>query len=458
MENDSLSIEQPNQDAPRPKPKASPLSMPRILINAPMEPKQAKWKPGGDTKAPPEDLKEFPTWGLPEDVRLMIQSVADGYQCDPSIVTASTFAAAGAALGKSIVGVSDNYRNYPANWFVIVGKASSGKSAPLDWIFRPLMDYDAEAYKAYQAARVQYQAEAKEGRGEPPRLRSRIAANITDEKLLYKLAENNGALCWKHDEFASLLGGLGKYSNGGASMIVGNLLSIFSGGDFTKESVSGEALFIPSPALNIITTTQPSVLKKLMAPYLDNGFFERFLYVNIVGKVPEYKPVIISDETRRKWTERLDGLIRNDVAEIEEHQAAYNIHVAAMNRWREEERAMMEGNTSDVFEEVCCSILEKANYHLCRLSIIAARINGDNMITAPIMQYSVDCVDYLINGQKSALLKILHDDKRAEPTKAETIRQLFRHYPVLTEKKRKSAFARLLGVSQEYITKVTNSG
>ena len=80
------------------------------------------------------------------------------------------------------------------------------------------------------------------------------------------------------------------------------------------------------------------------------------------------------------------------------------------------------------------------------------------MITAPIMQYSVDCVDYLIDGQKVALLKILHDDRRGEPTKAETIRQLFRHYPVLTEKKRKSAFARLLGVSQEYITKVTNSG
>lgn len=452
--NDSLSIEQHSQDTPRPRPKPNPLSMPRILINAPTEPKQAKWKPGGDTKAPPEDLIEFPTWGLPEDVQRMIHEVADGYQCDPSIVTASIFAAAGAALGKSIVGISDNYRNYPANWFVIVGKASSGKSAPLDWIFRPLMVYDAEAYKAYQAARVQYQAAAKEGRGEPPKLRSRIAGNITDEKLLYKLAENNGALCWKHDEFATLLGGLGKYSNGGASMIVGNLLSIFSGGDFTKESVSGEALFIPSPALNIITTTQPTVLKKLMAPYLDNGFFERFLYVNIVGKVPEYKPVIISDETRRKWTERLDDLIRNDVAEITEHPAAYNIHVAAINRWREEERAMMVGDSSDVFAEVCCSILEKANYHLCRLSIIAARINGDNMITAPIMQYSADCVDYLINGQKVALLKILHDDKRAEPTKAETIKQLYRLFPGLN----KSALARALGVSQAYISKVINSG
>jgi len=418
-----------------------------------MEPKEANWRPGGGTKAPTEELQQFPTWGLPEDLQKVIQEVADGYQCDQSIVTASIFAAAGAALGKSIIGISDNYRNYPALWFVIVGKASSGKSAPLDWVFKPLMDYDAEAYKIYKASRIQYEAEAKESRGEPPRLLSRIAANITDEKLLYKLAENNGALCWKHDEFASLLGGLGKYSNGGASMIVGNLLSIFSGGDFTKESVGGEPLFIPSPALSIISTTQPSVLKKLMAPYLQNGFFERFLFVNIGGKVPDYKPVIISQDARRIWGEYIDGLIRNDVKEIREHVAAYNIHVAAMNRWREEERVLMEADAGDLFAEVCCSILEKANYHLCRLSMIAARLNGDKIITAPIMQYSVDCVDYLIVGQKAALLKILHDDKRGEPTLMETIRQLYRIKPGLN----KSALGRALGVSQAYISKVINS-
>lgn len=450
MKNDSLSTENPT-----PRPKAYLLSMPRILINAPMEPKEAKWRPGGGTMAATEYLKQFPTWGLPEDLQQVIREVADGYQCDPSTVTATIFSAAGTALGKSIVGISDNYRNYPALWFVIVGKASCGKSAPLDWVFKPLMDYDAEAYKVYKASRIQYEAEAKESRGEPPRLLSRIAANITDEKLLYKLAENNGALCWKHDEFASLLGGLGKYSNGGASMIVGNLLSIYSGGDFTKESVSGEPLFIPSPALSIISTTQPSVLKKLMAPYLQNGFFERFLFVNIGGKVPDYKPVIISQEARRIWMEYIDGLIRNDVAEIREHAAAYDIHVAAMNRWREEERVLMEAaDDGDLFAEVSCSILEKANYHLCRLSIIAARLNGDEMITAPIMQYTVDCVDYLIAGQKVALLKILHDDKRGEPTLMETIRQLYRIKPGLN----KSALGRALGVSQAYISKVINSG
>ena len=406
------------------------------------------------TKAPTKDLQQFPTWGLPEDLQRVIQEVADGYQCDASIVTAAIFSAAGTALGKSVVGISDNYRNYPANWFVIVGKASSGKSAPVEWVYKPLMEYEIAEYNRYKSERIKWESLPKETRDEAPRLRSRIAGNITDEKLLYKLADNDGALCWKHDELATLVGGMGRYSNGGAGMIVGILLTIYSGCDFSKESVSGEPLMIQSPALNIISTTQPSVLKKLMAPHLQNGFFERFLYININGKVPEYKPVIITDDIRRIWTEYIDRLLRNDVREIVEHPAAYEIHVKAMNRWREEERLLIEFDNGDLYEDVCCSLLEKANYHLCRLSIIAARLNGDNIISAPAMQYSVDCVDYLLNGQKAALLKVLHEDKRGVPTLKETIRQLYRIKPGLN----KSALGRALGVSQAYISKEINSG
>lgn len=443
--------QQPTTMEKRPKPIGTSIELPRVLINAPMEPKDEKWRPGGDTKAPASDLKEFPVWGLPDDLQQVIKDVADGYQCDPSIVTAAIFSAAGTALGKSVVGISDNYRNHPALWFVIVGKAGiAGKSAPVEWVYKPLMEYEIAEHNRYKSEKMMWESQPKETRGEAPRLHTRIAGNITDEKMLCKLADNDGALCWKHDEFATLLGGMGKYSNGGAGMIVGNLLTIFSGGDFSKESVSGEPLMIPSPALNIISTTQPSVLKKLMTPYLQNGFFERFLYINIAGKVPEYKPVIITDETRRIWSEYIDRLLRNDVNELVEHPAAYDIHVDAMNRWRDEERLMMEGNSGDLYDDVCCSLLEKANYQLCRLSMIAARLNGDKIITAPVMKYSVDCVDYLINGQKFALIRILHGDKWNEPTLADTLSQLYRLKPDLNQ----SELARALGTSQQYVNKI----
>ena len=431
-------------------PRSIASSLPRVLINSSLEPKDEKWRPGGDTKAPADDLKEFPAWGLPDDLQSVIKEVADGYQCDPSIVTAAIFSAAGTALGKSVVGISDNYRNYPALWFVIVGKASSGKSAPVEWVYKPLMEYEIAEHNRYKAERMQWESLPRETRGEAPRLHSRIAGNITDEKLLYKLADNDGALCWKHDEFATLLGGMGKYSNGGAGMIVGNLLTIFSGGDFSKESVSGEPLMIPSPALNIISTTQPSVLKKLMTPYLQNGFFERFLYINIAGKVPEYKPVIITDETIRIWTEYIDRLLRNNVSELKEHPKAYEIHVAAMNRWRNEERGLMMMDSGDLLDDVYCSILEKTNYQLCRLSIIVSRLCGDNIISPTTMDYSVHCCDYLIKQQNDALFKVLYGERRGEPTLADTLGQLYRLKPDLNQ----SELARALGTSQQYVNKI----
>ena len=90
---------------------------------------------------------------------------------------------------------------------------------------------------------------------------------------------------------------------------------------------------------------------------------------------------------------------------------------------------------------------------MCRLSIIAARLNGDNIISATVMNYSVDCVDYLLNGQKAALAKILYGDKRSEPTLGETLRQLYRLKPNLNQ----SALARALGYDRpNYINKELN--
>jgi hypothetical protein len=211
-------------------------------------------------------------------------------------------------------------------------------------------------------------------------------------------------------------------------------------------------MMIPSPALNIISTTQQPVLKKLMTPYLQNGFFERFLYINIAGKVPEYKPVIITENTRRTWTGYIDRLTRNNVCELREHKDAYETHVAAMNRWRNEERFLLTDSNSDQYDDVCCSILEKTNYQLCRLVIIAAMLNGDNIISPTVMEYSVNCCDYLIKQQKDALFNVLFGNRRGEPTLADTLKQLYRCKPDLNQ----SELARSLGTSQQYINKILN--
>ena len=261
------------------RPLGRPVGMPpRVLIHSALQeqPRQ-EWKPTG-TETPQEDLKEFPVWGLPKDLQTVIETVADGYRCSPSIPAAAIFSAAGTAIGKTVKGKFGNYVNYPANWFVIVGKASSGKTGAGEWVYKPLMDYEEKSYMDYCAARDEYNRQPKDQRGEPPRRQSRVEGLMTDEKLLHKLAENGGALCWKHGELEALFGGMGRYSKGGAGMIVGCLEDIFSHTTLQRDTLSGNTIFVKEPALNIFSTTQPIKLKQLMAQYVKGrgGYFERF--------------------------------------------------------------------------------------------------------------------------------------------------------------------------------------
>ena len=85
------------------------------------------------------------------------------------------------------------------------------------------------------------------------------------------------------------------------------------------------------------------------------------------------------------------------------------------------------------------------------MSIIAARLNGDRIISAPVMQYSVDCVDYLLNGQKAALLKVLQADKRNRPKIADAVRVVIDHYGLSQRR-----FADFVGTSQQNINKMMN--
>lgn len=426
--------------------KKRPRPMKSILINA--EPKESELYNN-------HPWTGFETWGLPNELQSVVKEVSEGYQCSPDIPAVAMFSAAATALGKRVQGIFDNYTNYPAMWFVIVGRASSGKTAPVDFIYKPIIEREKSAFEKYGAERAEYENTPKDKRGTPPRLHSLLAGNVTDEKLLYKLAENGGSLCWKHDEFATMFGGMGKYSNGGSGMIIGNLLSMFSQSDFSIERVMSEPLYISNPALNIISTTQPAVLKRLMMPYISqrNGLFERFNFVYVRDDTPPYKRTLINEESVIAWRECIDRLLRLEPHTIQEHPKAYKWHTAAIDRWRNNARLLNDDVIMDeeAFDDTQASIYSKAEYMLCRIAIIVAELNGDTIISPTTMQYSIEVVDYLISHQIRTLFSITNKQQR-EPSKGEALRQLRRAFPELNQ----SQLSRALGVSQQYVNKELN--
>ncbi len=421
---------------------------PRILINAPKREKSTRWNPGNPSTIPTEDLKEFPVWGLPEELQRVIKTVAEGYQCSPSIPTAAILSAAGTAMGKSAIGRFDNYITYPANWFAIVGKASSGKTGAAERIYKPLMDYEEKAYNDYLEEREAYNRQPKDQRGEPPRLHSRIEGLMTDEKLLYKLGQNNGALCWKHGELEALFGGMGRYSKGGAGMIVGCLEDIFSHSTLQRSTMGSEPIFVKEPALNIFSTTQPIKIRQLMRPYVvgRGGFFERFLYVHVTKPKELKQATIIGDEVMAVWSDCIDRLTRLEPVTIIENQQAADIHKEAREEWEGLGDTLDENGNDDDFDDVRSSCYYKANYHVCRLAMITAILNGETVINAPAMAYAIHCTQYLLANQLFMLSLITRDDRRGQPI---TMKEVCRY--LIERGKKQAEIAKFLGIQRQTV-------
>lgn len=426
---------------------------PRVLINKPVE-AATKWKAAEPARIPADELKEFPVWGLPEWLQKVIKEVADGYQCSPSIPTAAVFSAAGTAIGKAVTGKFDNYLTYPANWFAIVGKASSGKTGAAERIYRPLMDYEERAFNDYLAARAAYNQRPKDQQGEPPRLHTRIEGLMTDERLLHKLAQNNGALCWKHGELEALFGGMGRYVKGGAGMIVGCLEDIFSHATLQRSTMGGDPIFIKEPALNIFSTTQPVKVRQLMRPYVvgRGGFFERFLYVHVTKPKERGKPTIIGDEVMADWRDCIDHLTRLEPFTMTENAQATDLHGKARESWEGLGDTLDDDGSDDDFDDVRSSCYYKANYHVCRLAMITAILNGETVINAPSMAYAIHCTQYLLGNQLYMLNVITADTKRKELSNAELLKLLKERYPSLNQSK----LADAIGVKQPYVNRVIN--
>ena len=421
---------------------------PRVLINAPQRDKPTRWNPGNPSTIPPEDLKEFPVWGLPEGLQRVVKAVADGYQCSPSIPTAAILSAAGTAVGKLVTGRFDNYITYPANWFTIVGKASSGKTGAAERIYKPLMDYEEKAYNSYLEAREDYNRLPKDQRGEPPRLHTRIEGLMTDEKLLYKLGQNKGALCWKHGELEALFGGMGRYSKGGAGMIVGCLEDIFSHTTLQRSTIGSDPIFVKGPALNIFTTTQPVKIRQLMRPYVigRGGFFERFLYVHVSKPKERKQPTIISDDVMAVWSDCIDRLTHLEPVTIIENQQAADLHKMAREEWEGLGDTLDEDGSDDDFDDVRSSCYYKANYHVCRLAMITAILNGETVINAPAMAYAIHCTQYLLANQLFMLSLITRDDRRGQSI---TMKEVCRY--LIERGKSQAQIAKFLDITRQTV-------
>jgi hypothetical protein len=197
-----------------------------------------------------------------------------------------------AKLGTKVVGSEAAGFVVPVTLFACLLGRSGQKKSPLlkALVTAPAADLIAETARESQRQRAAWEQACRECKPadrppEPPFIRL-SASEFTAEKLAEVLAaqERQGLgflIC--RDELSGLFGGLNQYRSGRGSDEQ-QLLELFDGGGQTSLRCSGDRHYSRSQVA-IIGTTQPDVLRQLVANGDASGLWARFLWAPLPQRV-----------------------------------------------------------------------------------------------------------------------------------------------------------------------------
>ncbi len=436
---------------------------PRVNINhsitAANEVLQTEWDEGSPTSYG-DTRNTFPTDHLPDKLKAVVDAVCKNRNADPAGAWASLLAVSGASLGKSCLGHFGSDTDWGALWWVLDGGPGTNKSPIVKFFINPLRQYEREAYDRYCADLEQWASVPKKDRGDEPRLKSLVADGITDEKFFMKCCDNGGAIFWAVDEFDGLINSLGQYSKNG-STAEANLKTMYTQEDVSRETISGRPMLIPSPAVTILTTTQPDMLARIMRKYIDrgDGFFDRFLFVPMGTQPPTKDEPPIPDDARRLWLSYVDRLLHNQLAHIYENDEARDVRLEARHKWQEQcfKHEGLAAQNDDTLLYRVASLYPKAHYTLCRLAVIVARLRDEDTITAATMRYCVALAEYLLHQQIKTLYSIAETHRKPSITKKNVCRWLVENLEREDgTRPPKAEIARFMGISRQYLNYLLN--
>lgn len=408
---------------------------------------QADFSKIENPKENPNEITELPIWALPDDIQSIIDDVTKGYRCNRDFVVGSLMGAVACLVGKRVTSHRENYTNHATLWLAIVGDSATGKSQPLSFFFKPIHDDEDDAYNRYQEDNRQWKE--NDCKGNKPCYKHRLINNPTDEAVLTELSVN-GDITWYADELRVIFEGFGKYQKMGGGTIIGNLLTIFEYNPVSVSRKTSEPERLKHPHLNIIGTTQPSILKRFMGNkgFTEDGLFQRMLFVFPEQKKrPPRTKHIISDKSKKRWGEYAKHLSTAAFEDMFETYDAEKLHDDILEKWDIEiEEYRQEGIPEMV------SLISKLNYHLCRWCACVAVLRGDGCIKSEVMRYSIECMEYFKLCGERALCLLHNEPSKRETTKADVIKLLKKINQNLSQQK----IAEVMGCSQPYVNKILN--
>lgn len=226
------------------------------------------------------DHNHFPVEVFPEPLATVVSKLVDFNQNLPAdYIRASVFAACASAIGASVK--SEDGGQKPILWTLLIGKPGIGKSPVINLAFKPFGAISEACKLQYKDELKQYASQDGESTDKPFML-SPVHNKSTVEAIADELEKNPKGTTLISDEITSWIDNQGRNSRGSD---MGYYLSYWDGKPTAEATRHGKKTYCPNPCLNIIGGIQDGILENVMTgAKLDNGFFERWLFVIYTGK------------------------------------------------------------------------------------------------------------------------------------------------------------------------------
>lgn len=386
----------------------------------------------------------FEAWG--KLAKKIIMEYSEAFKVSPDMIGAMILVICGAAANRKTILRTWNYSNSPSLWMAIVERSGGGKSEPQSRLERPLTDINRDLVFQYKKVYAEWAAAGSKG---TPPTRQKVVVDDTTPEVLYQLLVAQG-LYLSREELSGLFKDFGRYHQSGE---IERFLSIFSGKSFSVDRVNAASFVVENPFLSILGGIQPRVMQESFGGknYEASGFLARWLFVVTQdSKVPDScSETLISRDTESEWYSLIVGLWKMDKREFRLSEEASKSYQGFMR------------STAKIMNHPDCDDDIRAMY--AKLRILALRIgliihllrNGAkaaDVIDRKTMDSAVRTCEVFAYWNTQALSLIRGTQAKKTISNADLLREFAERYNISNQ----SELARLIGKSQQYVSKILN--
>lgn len=376
----------------------------------------------------------------------LINEFSEDYKVSQDVIAAIVLLIVGSAANRKTTIRAWNYVNSPCFWLAVVEKSGSNKSEPMSRLLKPLADINRGLIREFNKAYADFASSGSKG---TPPARQKIIISDSTPEIRYQLMVANG-LVLVRDELIGFFKDIGRYSSSGE---VENLLSTWSGQGFPVDRVNAASFEIENPFLTILGGIQPQMMPAAFGAkgFAESGFIPRWLFVVPTdSKVPDsVSEKLIDKDLENQWYSLIINLWRMKRREFRLNTEAEQRYQGYMKR------------TSDIMNAPDCEDVIRAMY--AKLRIYCLRF----ALTIHLLKYGSKAVDEVDRKTMDSAIRtcdsfaywnrqalsLISGSEVKSLSNAELLRLLCERYNVTNQ----SELARLIGRTQQYVSKVLGS-